>query len=1614
MTDASLPPSPFLALPPTAHVARNELAFAIRDGYPVSPGHTLVIPFRHIATWFDATREEQIAILALVDEVKRQLDRGVAHSDGTARVPDGYNVGFNAGEAAGQTVMHLHVHVIPRYAGDVDDPRGGVRHVIPGKGNYLKKPEPAPLAIGGESDPFALHVLPLFEEADEIAIVAAFVQASGLRRIKDALMRAVARGARVRLLTGDYLDLTQASALEQLLDWESATRVVTEDEHDTPSIPPGSLVTRIVETAKLPGRMRSFHPKSWRFEHKRWGIAFVGSSNLSLSALDTGIEWNLGFSRQKEPETFERLCRAFEDLWQKARPLSADWVDEYAARARTQALPLPPSEVELESIEPLPKPRDVQVEALAALRTAREEGRKRALVVLATGLGKTLLATLDYGQVREELGRRPRLIFVAHRREILTQAAAHYRRFAHERDPSLRIGWCTEGSDDLSADAVFASVSKLARPQMLERLRKQRFDYAVIDEVHHAAADSYRRILDALDTGFLLGLTATPERADDGDVLGLFDDFVAYRADISRGISLKHLVPFAYHGVKDDIDYENIPWRNKRFDPEELARAAQTEARMATLFRAWQSYPGTRTLIFCCSIEHAKFVRAWLRERGVRVEAVFSGPDSDERETALRKLRDGELDAVCAVDVFNEGVDVREIDRVVMLRPTESNVVFLQQLGRGLRAKQGKQSLTVIDFVGNHRLFLDRVRSLLSLTGTVGAIDRLRNFLQDDTSPELPLGCSVELELEAKLLLTRLFRVPASDVIERAYQELRLVRGHRPTAGELLRSGHDLVHLRKHHHSWFEFVASQGDLASEETEVLGRSRTLLREVEQTEMTKSFKMVLLEALLELDGLSPHGVALDELAARSWDVLTRSPELLAEVPEESRSDGTPKGESRWRSYWRRNPVDAWTTAKKKRRAELRLDGDRIFADANISEAQRPVLAAMLRELVDYRLTRYRRLHDVAEEGDAFTCKLLRNPGGDPILKLPRDRAKIPEGEHDVRLPDGAVWRFRFAKEFCNVARPPGAERNQLPDLMRSWFGPTAGSRGTSFHVRFSPSPDGLWIAPVTAQVIPLPGNRNVVTAYPDLRAAAGHAAAGQESIEREFVTLPLDRSDDSLFAVRVAGDSMDGGNSPLRSGDWAVLRLARGVAPSAVEGRVVLVESPSEGVGAQYQLKRLVRRDGGWQLVSDNPAGPSFPAREGMNVIARMERSFTPESLAPEVGSTIAEEESVRAFGLEDLPVRTGRYAGHLFGFIDRKGMLVSPSEVAMPEVNPRPGETVFVLARRDSETWRYLGVGRRQEDVREARFEIPEVDFETWRAWGEGRSASRTLPDEVLSVAQRIVDTLLSLPETARVITNAAGSRAFVRGHAPRGGLSIDGGPGGFKPRTVSLPDLAWVVVAARDLELNGGVLDEARVNRFRYLEGTARSSTRWIDTGWAIAAYQSVRDRLGSLTAEPHPLHRVHDDAGNVLDASFRVERVGDQITIIYESRGGTKGSGTERNTQYSLGLEVLLARLAAMNAQITDAVVESEKTLDLPIEQRRLSLEGERYPLRILNPATLRGKLSAAQTQVGRAKGAKGSGNSTRRIRLFVTGANLPQAGAGFARQLSGSREPSLNQSQE
>jgi superfamily II DNA or RNA helicase/diadenosine tetraphosphate (Ap4A) HIT family hydrolase/HKD family nuclease len=1433
------------ASPSGAVVARNDVAFAMPDGYPVNPGHTLVIPHRHVATWFETTAEEQRGIMELIAEVRQELDRELH--------PDGYNIGINVGEAAGQTVMHLHVHVIPRFRGDVDDPCGGVRYVIPSEGNYRRRghiprrpPRGAALSSGGVEDPFIAHVLPLFRQARDIAILAAFVQGSGVERLEAQLESSLERGARVRLLTGDYLNITQARALRHLLDLMRGTARDDDADQEPETLDlRGTLEVRVVEIERLRSEAlgRTFHPKAWIFIDNGSSAAFVGSSNLSRPALEDGVEWNLRVERRSDPEGFDTVVERFERWWERGRLLDEAWLDGYSDRARTVARRLPAGEVEDEAPAPPPELWPVQREALEQLRSCRvDEQRERALVVMATGLGKTVLAASDVRQLQEERdGRMPRVLFIAHRVEILRQAARTFRVFFADAS----FGWFAGPASTLTGDVVFASVMKLGRPEHLEVIERRAFDYVVVDEVHHADARTYRRILGHLEPRFLLGLTATPERADAGDIHGLFDDNVAFRADIGVGIERGHLVPFDYFGLKDTIDYRPIPWRNRRFDLEALAAAAQTRARMETLWKAWSDRPGQRTLVFCCSIAHAEYARDWLEGQGMRVVAVHSGGASSDRAESLDRLAGGELDAICTVDIFNEGVDIPSVDRVVMLRPTESPVVFLQQLGRGLRVDPSveKLRLTVIDFVGNHRVFLDRVRTLLSLA-PAERVTSIHDFV-DGQTPELPEGCDINIEPEAIDLMRLLLPARDRHAVVRRYRELRAARGERPRLGELARTGYNPGPLSRDLDGWFEFVRSEGDLTEPEATVLGECRDWLFDLERREsMTKSFKMVAVQAMLESGSLT-SGMPSRENAERSYAILHRSPELFQDLGEEWQlADQGDLDLDAWQRYWERWPLSRWAgEGRSSGRAWFRLEDGRFTPRFTISPAAADTLFEMTAEIVDYRLARYRRNRRGEGAADEpgrlpFECKVIHTHGT-PILKLPsRERfPAVPTGEADVTLPDGAVWRFRFVKFFCNVARPVGTTRNRLADLMRSWFGPDAGAPGTDFRVLFSPGPDGWRVEPASgegAEVIPLP-RRGQLTAFPTLRAAAGWqgTAATEDGIEPEGVRLPGSFDRETDFAVRASGRSMEGLHRNIRDGDWLVMRWSRGVSLGGLVGRVALVGRGDPEEGRTYHVKRVVRKGRGFELVSDNPEVPPVAASADDEPMALVLRTIRPEDLGPERGALLSTDDLARAFDVAGSPLPPwSRVDGHLFFFVEGEGQLSEPDRVRFAVPDRREAETAFVLARgAEPDRWQYLGVGRWLEDG--GAWEIPDVDFATWRRLGHGRGASRRLEEEWLVRAGEVAERVLREVGEGRWI-EAEGKRCRIVGRASKGGLRIDGGDEGFEERTVSLLDIGWALKARELAGRVGRVPDEGMVNELRYLDGTPKGSTRWIDTGWAL------------------------------------------------------------------------------------------------------------------------------------------------------------------------------------
>jgi superfamily II DNA or RNA helicase/diadenosine tetraphosphate (Ap4A) HIT family hydrolase/HKD family nuclease/SOS-response transcriptional repressor LexA len=1442
------PRCPFCHPDPSRIVARSELAYALRDGFPVNPGHTLIIPWRHVPTWTDATAAERADILALADQVQQELESSEPR-------PDGFNLGVNIGRAAGQTVMHLHLHVIPRFDGDVDDPAGGVRFVIPERGNYRNRGhiprvpdrgrEPA-LVTGGATDPFLTHLRPLMAGASSIDILAAFVQQSGVVEVRPLLRSALLRGASVRILTGDYLHITQSQALRSLLDLEREA-CIPESEEDG-GRPGGTLSVRVVELASLRDFARSFHPKAWVVRGLSGGVGFVGSSNLSRPALRDGLEWNLRLEQARDPVAFSELCDRWDALWTRGRDIDEPWLDAYTDRSRLESVPLPPYDLDAGSADiGLPPLRDVQEEALEALAKAREEGRSRALVVMATGLGKTRVAVED--ALRFASGSRPlpRVLLLAHRKELLTQAGDAFEAAL----PGVKLSWFVGPYADASGEVVLGSVQKVHLN--LADLEPETFAYVIVDEVHHAHAPTYRAILAHLRPRFLLGLTATPERADAGDILGLFDDNVAHTADIGEGIARRHLVPFRYFGLRDTVDYqEQVPWRSGRFDPVELERAVQTQERMCAVWDACQEHAGTRTLVFCCSVAHADFVKRWLGGQGMQTLSVHTGPDSDDRAQALDLLERGEVQAVCAVDLYNEGVDVPRVDRVLMLRPTESPLLFLQQLGRGLRRPMdgSKDSLTVLDFVGNHRVFLDRVRTLLNLAGSGRKARSVHDLIRAGGSVELPGGSSVELELEAVDLLRKLLPSGAGHVLGRVYRELRDARGQRPRLGELFRMGQNPASL-KAHPGWFDFVESEGDLSEDERSVHTQVGAFLRALERREaMSKSYKMVTLQALIEAGALST-GMPVPELAERAHRILVRSPELFRDI-EGVRELGDPRApESRvWERYWRKNPIHFWTQGgRKNTRRWFRLDGDRFVPAFGVEASLLPTLEAMVAEVVDYRLARYRRSRREDEESvpSAFVCRVIHNKRA-PIIKLP-DRARFPRIPEagttvDVKISDGTYWRFRFQKIACNVARPLDSHRNQLPDLMRRWFGPDAGRPGTDYRVRFSPAPEGWWIEPLPvegAEVVPFPTLGRVV-AFPSLRAAAGWggADASVDSGEGEEVALPVEAKDD-MFAIRASGSSMHGWRSEIRDGDWLLMQYCRSLGIGALTSRVALISRGDPREGVDYYLKRVVDTGKGLVLHSDNPDVEDRPVQQGDEPIAQLVKRIRPEDLAPEQGAVLADGELARAFRIGEAPIGTiSRVDGHLFVMIEGRGALAGPDRLELTVRDRRPGETAFVLGRVEDGSWKYLGVGRWLED--EDAWGIPEVDFATWRALGKGRSASRRLDARWLDAAAAAVASILERVQPEQVVEHD-GRRFLLVGRATRGGLRVASPDGAFGERTVSLTDLAWALAAMEEAKQSRQVLNEALVNRLRYLDGTPKGSTRWIDTGWAIVilGWASVR-----------------------------------------------------------------------------------------------------------------------------------------------------------------------------
>ena len=671
------------------------------------------------------------------------------------------------------------------------------------------------------------------KKAESVDIIVSFLMESGVRMLLKELEHTLKRGAKIRILTGNYLGITQPSAL-YLIKRKLGDRV---------------------DLRFYCEKGRSFHPKSYIFHYTDYSELYIGSSNISRSALTSGIEWNYRFSSQKDPENYKEFFRTFEDLFanhsiiiddKELKRYSQNWHRPAVAKDLDR-YDFTESETNDTKIKPLYEPRGAQIEALCALEDTRAEGAQKALIQAATGIGKTFLAAFDSKKYEK-------VLFVAHREEILKQAAVSFQNVRNSKDYGFFMGAekCTD------KPLIFASVASLGKPEYLNEkyFASDYFDYVVIDEFHHAVNDQYRRIVEYFRPQFLLGLTATPKRMDGKNIYEICDYNVPYEISLKDGINKGMLVPFHYYGIYDETDYTKLKLHivKGKYAEEELNRTYIGNAyRHELIYKYYCKYGSSQALGFCCSKKHAEEMAKEFGKRGIPSAAVYSNADGEfsmDRAEAIEKLKNGEIKVIFSVDMFNEGVDIPSVDMVMFLRPTESPVVFLQQLGRGLRKSKRKEYLNVLDFIGNYEK-AGRVRYLLT-----GKNKTEKQTYSPADKTDYPDDCFVDFDMRLIDLFAEMDRkyLTIKEQIRNEYFRVKELLGKQPSRMDLFTYMDDEVYQLAVTHSnenpfkrYLEYLKELNELTDEqESFCQGLGKDFINLLENTSMSKVYKMPVLMA------------------------------------------------------------------------------------------------------------------------------------------------------------------------------------------------------------------------------------------------------------------------------------------------------------------------------------------------------------------------------------------------------------------------------------------------------------------------------------------------------------------------------------------------------------------------------------------------------------------------------------------------------------------------------------------------------------------------------------------------------------------------------------------------
>ncbi|WP_217519817.1 DUF3427 domain-containing protein [Vibrio metschnikovii] len=557
--------------------------------------------------------------------------------------------------------------------------------------------------------------------ADKIYWLVSFIKWAGIRIFRKELEEFTSSGRELKIITTSYMGATDAKAVEYL----------------------ASLPNTEVKLSYNTERER-LHAKSYLFlRNTGYHTGYIGSSNLSHSALTNGLEWNLKITSQEIPHIINKSLSTFETYWvsNDFEHFSGDATSrEKLKKALSQQRGgFEASPTHFFDISPFPHQSDI-LEQLAVERSVHQ--RFRNLVVAATGTGKTLISAFDFARFIKAKPQ-AKFLFVAHREEILKQARAAYRGVL--RNGTFGELW-VGGHTPEHYRQLFVSIQTLNNQLTQLNLTADYYDYIVIDEVHHIAASSYRALLEHFSPTILLGLTATPERHDGGDILADFGGVIAAEIRLPEAINRRHLCPFQYFAIDDDTDLRNIAWSRGRYDIAQLTNLyTHNQVRFDKILLSMQEIitdiGKMKALAFCVSKEHALYMTEQLLLKGVKAD-VLTSDNSHERQQKQQAIRSGSINVLCVVDIFNEGVDIPEVDTLLFLRPTESLTIFLQQLGRGLRLAEGKECCTVLDFVGNSRPeydFANKFRALIGKSHRAISEEVKQGF------PHAPLGCRIEL-----------------------------------------------------------------------------------------------------------------------------------------------------------------------------------------------------------------------------------------------------------------------------------------------------------------------------------------------------------------------------------------------------------------------------------------------------------------------------------------------------------------------------------------------------------------------------------------------------------------------------------------------------------------------------------------------------------------------------------------------------------------------------------------------------------------------------------------------------------------------------------------------------